>query len=230
MPIRYTLHDNRLTPDPNDRYARVRPARTVGLPDVARRIADSGSTLTRVDVESVLSSLQDAIAALLTEGANVNLPFANFGTRIQGTFADDEDQFDGSRHAVLPRVSAGAELRRALRAGVPVEKAASERPAPSLLHFTDVNTGERDGTLTPGGIGAITGSRLAFDADDRDQGVFFVGETDETRAEVVAQNTPSKLMVQIPAGLAAGDYQIEVRSAFGEELRSGRLDATLTLT
>ena len=230
MPIRYALLDNRLTPDPDDRYAQVRPARSVGLDEVAERIAGSGSTLTRVDVESVLSSLQDAIVGLLAEGANVNLPFANFGVRIQGSFADDEDRFDAARHTVLPRVSPGANLRQALRAGVSVEKVATERPAPALLHYVDVNTSERDGALTPGGFGRVTGSRLAFAAAAADQGVFFVDTDDgaETRVEVVGQNTPAQLQFLVPE-LAAGDYRVEVRAAFGDEVRSGRLDAVLTV-
>lgn len=230
MPVRYALLDNRLTPDPDDRYAQVRPARTVGLAEVANRIAGSGTTVTRVDVESVLSSLQDAVVGLLTEGANVNLPFANFGIRIQGTFADDDDQFDAARHAVLPRVSPGADLRNALRSGISVEKVATERPAPSLLHYVDVNTSERDGALTPGGFGRLTGSRLAFDAEATDQGVFFVAVADgaETRVEVVGQNTPSQLQFLV-AALASGDYRVEVRAGFGDEVRTGRLDAVLTV-
>ena len=164
-------------------------------------------------------------------GANVNLPFANFGAKIQGTFDGDGDQFDAGRHALVPRVSAGAGLRQAFRAGLPVEKVAAERPAPSILHYRDVNAAEVDGALTPGGVGEITGSRLGFTADDSDQGVFYVADADgaATRADVVALNAPSKLIVQAPAALGAGDYHVEVRAAFGDDLRTGRLDTLLTV-
>ena len=230
MPIQYSLRDNRLTPDPADRYARVEPARSVGLDEVADRIAGSGSTVTRVDVVSVLASLQGAIRDLLAEGAHVNLPFANFGARIQGPFAGDDAPFDPSQHAVLPRVTAGAELRAAFRAGVPVERVAASRPGPAPLHYLDVNTDERDGALTPGGMGELTGSKLAVDADAADEGVFFVAEADgaETPVEVVALNAPSKLLFLVPA-LASGDYRVEVRAAFGQTLRTGQLDAVLTV-
>ncbi len=79
-------------------------------------------------------------------------------------------------------------------------------------------------------MGEITGSRLSFDADDPAQGIFFVAEADgtTTRADVVAQNAPSRLLFQVPKALAAGDYRVEIRAVFGDETRTGRLDAVLT--
>lgn len=230
MPITYRLVDNRLTPDPDDRYAQVTSTRTVGVDEVADRIAGSGSTLTRVDAVSVLESLETVIESFLTEGAAVTLPFANFRVGIQGVFASDDAPFDPAQHVVLPRVQPGASLRRAFRAGVPVERVAPTRPAPAVLHYVDHNTGETDGPLTPGGMGELSGSRLAFDAAVTEEGVFFVAEADgaATRVEVVGQNTPRRLLVLVPA-LAAGDYHVEVRAAFGSEVRTGRLDAVLTV-
>ena len=236
MPVHYALLDNRLTPDPNDRYAQVRPARTVGLDELADQIAASGSDITRssvtkTDVTTVLGALDQAITALVAGGASVNLPFANFSAKIQGPFEGDGDAFDASRHTVVPQVSAGAGLRRAFRAGLPVEKVTATRAVPAPLHYVDHNSAETDGALTPGGMGELTGARLAVQPDADGQGVVFVAEADgaETPVTVLAQNAPSKLLFQVPTGLAAGDYRVEVRAAFGDEVRMGRLGAVLTV-
>lgn len=231
MPIRYSLHDNRLTPDPDDRFARVESDRTVGLDEVADRIAGAGSTVTRVDALSVLEALQGVLQEYLVDGAHVSLPFANFRVGIQGVFADDDDQFDASRHAVVPRVQAGAALRRAFAGPVPTAKVAASRPAPAVLHVTDLNTGERDAALTPGGMAEVTGTRLRVDPSVAGEGVVFVAEADgaETAVEVFGQNAPRRLLFLVPAGLAAGGYRVAVRATFGSELREGRSDAVLTV-
>lgn len=231
MPIRYSLRRNPLTPDPADRYARVETVRSVGLDEVADRIAAAGSTLSRVDALAALESLQTVVQDLLAEGANVNLPFVQLGARVKGTFDGDGDRFDAARHAVLPTARPGYALRQFFRAGVPVEKTAAARPAPAVLHVADLNTGQRDGPLTPGGMAEITGSRLAFDPASPDQGVFFVaGDGAATRAGVVGHNAPSRLLVLVPGGLAAGAYRVEVRAAFGRELRTGRFDGPLSVS
>ena len=230
MPIQYSLRDNRLTPDPDDRYALVEPTRSVGLDEVADRIAGSGTTVTRVDVVSVLESLQGAIAELLREGANVNLPFTNYSVSIQGVFDSDDAPFDPARHTVLPRVQPGAALRGAFRDRVRVQRQATARVAPAVLHVTDLNTGERDATLTPGGMAEVTGSRLAFDAAAADQGIVLVAEADgaETPVEVVGQNRPSRLLFLVP-DVGPGGYRVEVRAGFGTEVRAGRSGAVLTV-
>ncbi len=230
MPIQYSLRDNRLTADPADRYALVEPTRTAGLDEIADEIAGSGTTVTRVDVVSVLESLQGVIVKFLLQGANVTLPFTNYSASIQGVFDGDEAPFDPARHTVLPRVQPGAALRAAFRRPVAVERVRATRPGPAVLYLTDVNTGARDATLTPGGALDVVGSRLAFDAGDADQGVFFVAEADgaETQAQVVPVNKPSQLIVIVPA-LAAGAYRVEVRAAFGESIRAGRSEVALTV-
>lgn len=230
MPIRYSLRDNRLTPDPDDRYAQVESSRTASLDDVVDEITKRGTAIGRGDVASVLDTFQDVLVDFLTGGSNVSVPFANYSVSIQGVFTSEADAFDPSRHAVLPRVQAGAALRRAFRNGVPVERVEPSAQTPSLRSYYDHLAKERDSALTPGGVGEVEGARLAFDAEDEAQGVFFLAEDGTaTRAETVPINKPSQLMVVVPAGLAPGAYRLEVRAAFGDEVREGRLLSVLTV-
>lgn len=234
MPIQYALYDNRLTPDPDDRYAQVLSDRSVSLDDLADRIAATGSetlrsSVTRADVLTVLGAVNEAVRDFLAEGARVNLPFAQFSVSMQGAFADDDDQFDPARHAVVPRVQPGQALRDAFRSGVEVTKVGATRRAPTPLHYVDLVGPETDGPLTPGGMGRVDGDLLAFDPAEADQGVFFVASDGaETRVETFGQVAPSRLLFMVPS-LASGAYRLEVRAPFGQALRTGRLDAVLTV-
>ena len=82
-------------------------------------------------------------------------------------------------------------------------------------------------------IGQLTGNRLKFDTLQADEGAYFVpvGLGAEIKVATVQKNKPSQLVFLIST-LAAGDWQIEVRARIsgGAELRTGRLDAVLTVT
>jgi hypothetical protein len=54
MPIYFALYPNALTEDPDDYYAVVQPAQVRDKEDIADRIIEMGSTVTRADVLSVL--------------------------------------------------------------------------------------------------------------------------------------------------------------------------------
>ena len=105
-------------------------------------------------------------------------------------------------------------------------------PRPNPVEFTDVNTGERDSLLTPGGMAQVVGHRLKFDPADAAQGISFVAEDGaETKVDVVGRNKPADLMFIVPQSLAPGDYTLEVRAVThgSDEVRSGALDAVLTV-
>ena len=232
MPIKYVLQENNLTTDPDDYMARVQPVGTVGMEEIIARMIQQGSTVTRADIVSVLEDYHTAIENLVLEGMNVNTPLANFSVSIKGVFQGATDGFDPSRHQLYAVVLAGTLLRKALRERGQAVKQEAVKPAPSLLDYVDLNSGERNGPLTPGGMGQIIGHRLKFDPDDTAQGIFFIAEDGtETRVSVVGRNKPGELMFLVPDGLASGEYRLEVRavSRGSHDIRTGALEATLTV-
>lgn len=229
MAIRYILRENRLTSDPDDYTASVLHDRVADLNAVADRMVERGSTVTRADILSVLEDFQGALESILLEGANVNLPFGNFSSSIRGVFASHGDRFDDARHQLVPTVTAGKRLKAAFAQPPTLEKTEAVVPMPNLQTYTDLNSGERDAIATPGGMGQIAGHRLRFDASAAEQGIFWIAEDgSETRVAVVGQNKPARLMFLVPE-LPAGEYALEVRSAFGDEVRSGKLGVPLTV-
>jgi len=233
MSINYVLLENRLTTDPDDYMARVQPVGTADMETIIERMIQQGSTVTRADIVSVLEDYHTAIENLVLEGMNVNTPLANFGVSIKGIFQGVTDTFDPARHQLSAAVTAGARLRKTLRERGQVAKQETAKATPNLLEYVDLNTGERNGPLTPGGMGEIIGHRLKFDPTDLQQGIFFIAEDGtETRVAIVGQNKPGDLMFLVPDSLTSGEYRLEVRTVFkgGSEIRSGALDVTLTVS
>lgn len=108
----------------------------------------------------------------------------------------------------------------------------SDRSQPRPLNYTDLNSGEVNSVLTPGGMGRVTGYRLKFDPTDPEQGIFFMpaGESTSGQAAVIAKNGPSELIFLVPATLTKDDYTLEIRSTMGNgTVRTGVLADTLTV-
>ena len=103
--ITYALHENHLTPAPNDYRALVQFAGSVDLDGVIKRMIERGSTTTTADVLAVLQDYHAAIESLVLEGFKVITPGANYGVSVKGVFDGRTDNFDQARHQVAPLVS-----------------------------------------------------------------------------------------------------------------------------
>jgi len=233
MTINYALFENNLTSDPDDYMALVQPTGTAGQDAIIDRMMQRGSTVTKADIFSVLEDYFSAIEEMVLEGMNANTPSANYGASIKGVFNGPNDSFDAGRHQIRATVSPGQRLRVAVSSRAQPSKQEPGKPSPTLMEYMDYVGGERNSTLTPAGMGQISGHRLKFDPNDENQGIFFVAaDGNTTRVEVVGQNKPATLMFMVPGTLAAGEYTLEVRAAVygGNEIRKGELPATVTVS
>lgn len=231
MPIHYSLFENHLTADPNDYAANVSPTRIAEMNEVIDRMIERGSTVTKADIISVMEEFESTLQVMLTEGVNINLPFANFSTSIKGVFDGPSDSYDPSRHKVFARLAPGKTLKSYFETNVNVTKDETYVPSPRILDFIDMVTGERNSVVTPGSMGRIQGSKLKYDVDNNDEGIFFVAaDNNEIKVNIVGKNKPGELIFMIPDTLTSGDYKLEVRAKFGESLRIGLLTDLITVT
>ena len=230
MTITYALFENPLMNEENACRALVHARGTAELGDVIERIVQQGSTVTRADIVSVLENYHHTIESLLLEGMNVKTPIANFRVGIRGIFAGHSDVFDHARHQVRASASPGRRLRAAVRKRARPVKQQPVTPAPNPQEYTDLNTGEINAIITPGGMGRLIGGRLKFDTTDPLQGIYIIGLWGERRVDVVGHNWPGELMFLDPTGLPAGDCRLEVRSEFSEgSIRTGDLNKLLRI-
>jgi hypothetical protein len=230
MTIKYSLVKNHLTGN-SDFRALVHHAGTVGMDAVVDDIIGQGSTVTRADILSVLEGYHTAIEKLLLQGFRVHTPLANYGISVRGVFEDEKFDFDPAFHRVVGTLTQGPRLRRTLTRRSQTARTDPRTTLPTLLLYLDVNSGERNSIVTPGGVGRLIGHRLKLDLADPAQGVYFVAEDGaETKVQVLVDNFPGKLTFVVPTGLASGSYTLEGRAAFAEnKLHGGKLDAVLTV-
>ena len=239
MSIKYALYRNNVTSDPDDYAASVEVAGSLDLDGLADRMIAQGSTTTRADI---LAVLEDAIAACelaMQDGFRVNFGgLIELFPRVKGVFTGPTDAFDPARHTLDVGANPGVRVRKTVREQAVVEKVEAVKPAPNPIEYRDVNSDTTNDTVTVGGIGQLSGSRLKYDDTAADEGVYFVATAGgETKVDTVQKNKPSQVVFLVPATLVPGTYHVEVRARMGtppagpdnRELRIGRLDATLTV-
>lgn len=230
MSVQYKLYRNKLTNGSNQYRAVVQSKGTIDLDGLIERMIKQGSTLTDKDAQAAYLALKIAIKDIIEEGYRINLGLFNIGLSIKGNFADKNDEYDASRHSLEVMMNPGVDLRQA-SSQIRLTKQESRPNGPNPEHYFNPNNGESNDTLTPGGMGKLTGYRLAFDQADPRQGVFLIpGDGTETRVEVYGKNTARELIFMIPAPLTSGDYTLQVRAVFGQEsLRTGTYEEKLTV-
>ena len=229
--IRFRIRDLRTPAGVKLHVAQVQQFRPAELADVIRRMGSISSTVSKADIAAVLEDYFSTIEAMVLEGFSVNTPHTNYRVSIQGTFAGAADGFDPSRHRVTACVSPGKRLKKVVRAGAQVELNGRLWRLPEPTTYFDVESGQPDSALTPGGPGRLKGRNLAFDAADPKQGVFFLdGAGSATRVLKIGKNVPGELFFTVPA-LAAGTYTLEVRAGYNDagNVHTGVLPATLTV-
>lgn len=232
MAVYYSLHPNNLTGEGEVYRAVVQSSGTVNLESIIQRMVARGSTTTEADAYAALKDFFTIIQTLLLDGFRINTPMFNCGLTIKGNFNGPTDTFSPSRNWIEISITPGVDLRRITQGTVQTQKQLPGEARPRLIRFIDLNSGERNSKLTPGGMGQIMGDRLKFDPADPSQGIFFVGaDNSESRVEVVGKNINAELMFLVPATLAAGDYNLIVRTMASQStLRTGILEAALTVS
>lgn len=233
MSVKYKLQKNKLTEQTDLYAAHITASGSVDIEKIADRILAGGSTLTRPDVIATLESFTSAIDAMITEGKRVRLGgICEIGLKIKGRFNGADDMFDTQRHTLDVAIWPGARLRRLIKDTVTLSKQEATVPSPLLSQFYDTASGLVNEFATVGNIAKIAGSRLAFDMDREDEGVFFVAEdgSTEVRADSVATNKPSQIVLLVPQLPPEVDsWQVQVRTRFtaNGQLRMAALDSMI---
>lgn len=121
-------------------------------------------------------------------------------------------RFDPKAESIRPdewRLTLGWQVSRRLQARVDraakragLERRPPPKRGPHVASVTELMSGAAN-AYTPGGLLELCGSRLKFDAEQSDEGVFFAPEAGgpEVRAEHCIVVFPKRVQVQVPAVL-----------------------------
>lgn len=163
----------------------------------------------------------------LCDGYAVNAGYFSIHPAVGGFFASGNE--DPRGHPVRFRFRARKPLRDLAR--YIVVEADSGADAGFIDSFIDVDSGETNGRVTPGGIFTITGRKIKITGGSPDCGVYFVSKTGHRRYKVTrkfAVNVSAKVSGIIPS-LPAGDYCIEIKTQYtigGIDLKQPRTVAS----
>ncbi len=226
--VTYFLVDNRMTPDPNDRRAQTVTRGSKDDDALIEHMIARGSTVTKAEALATLYEYGDAVGYFLKEGYSINSRLLKAGPSICGTFINDEDSFDNSRHKLKVKTLPGVHFKDVPRQ-IRLTKITSSETLPQPKYLLDVTTGTKNDRLTPGGVVKLTGKHMKLALSLPTQGVFLHGEGKAVRVDTLVINRPSELVMVLPKSIAKGPYQLEVRGTVNGSERSGRLSAMLTV-
>jgi hypothetical protein len=137
---------------------------------------------------------------------------------IKSVFESPLDTFDGNRHKLNINLTKGILLREAERK-VKFEKTNNPAPLPQIQEIKDSVSGNVNEKLTTGGVVEVRGYNLKIEGTDDSCGLWFVAENGaQTKAEVIVENKPSKIIAMIPT-LPNGNYQVKVATQYSNSMR-----------
>ena len=205
---------------------------TITKPDLAAAIILLAETIARQvgDGNFVKTPLDDFYLTAVGMAENETTPFtpckATSGHGYRLRFRPDRSfERDICKTVAVRRDDQAGKRFPGLRSLVPVKGSSScikvahgrGKPEPAI-------------GLDRGGFACLHGSVLKFDSTDEEQGVFFfpkhavAGNGSGLRCTVYASIRPSLVILQVPADLVPGEYQVELRtSTKAGNPRSGRL-------
>ena len=211
MSLHYSLHENQLTPNPDDYAAQVQDVKSYDLESVISRMTQRGTTLTKTDCKAVVEMLFDEVARITEEGGMVNMPLFNTRFSISGTFQGITDSFDSSRHAIKVNVNAAKQLLEAIRK-VRAEKVHTKELLPIILQVKDSISQSNNENITSGGVIEILGSMLKVDGDKEQVGIYFIDEKNAAhKVQTLIDNKPGRIIAMVPK-LTKGLYQLQINT------------------
>ncbi|MBN1649551.1 MAG: DUF4469 domain-containing protein [Spirochaetales bacterium] len=223
----YALYRNNLKGDGSDQryYARINSRGMVKEKELIDAVVGKNSTVTREEVGAVLGLLAEVIREKIQGGFNVNTRIFKTNLSMHGVFEDDDDEYEKERHQVRLNFRESSEMKTFIDKELSLEKYTSDERNPRIISIYDVASNTKNQTLTPGNVAVIRGKNLSVDAQDEQQGVFFINEESgaQFRSAEVRSASNLKMMFMLPADLASGSYRVKIRCGYGKSVREADL-------
>jgi nucleoid DNA-binding protein len=211
--LEYFLLENLLTDRPDDYSAQTKSIASLDKEAIITRILNKGTLLTRTDILAVLNGFEETVVEALLGGYSLTLPLFNTSFSISGVFESPLDNFDANRHKLNINLTKGILLRKAERE-VKFQKTNAVAALPNIQEVRDSISNTVNDRLTKRGVVELRGYNLKIEGSDAACGLWFVSDSGaETKAEVLIENKPSRIIAMIP-DLPNGHCQVKIVSQF----------------
>lgn len=209
------LRKNLLTADVSDFSAVPVTVGSAGIDEIVNELVREGLELKRETVIDVITRFNRKTAEMAVSGYNVSTGLVHIRPAIKGAFYGKT--WNPEVNSLVASISPGVALRTAI-AETEVEILGEQPDMLEITSLTDTVTGATDGTLSKGRNAEIKGSYLKIAGDDPACGITFTNTattkvTKLSPADIVL-NEPSRLLILLPAALAAGKYELMIATQY----------------
>lgn len=236
MPINYYIVENHFT-TPATFTGRVDETMSYDTDTMIQSIMNRGSTVTKADIQAVITDLIEVALDALSKGARVNIEgLIQLFPTIEGVFNNSADSFDTQRHKLNIGSRSSEQLKKRLRTISSLDKQTTPPVVPQINQVIDTINANINSTLTMTRVINLNGERLKFDSASVDEGVFIVNDTAVTENKIVSTlitvSTAQNIAFQADVTGTVGDLvRVEVRTRLGNSASYPLKTATsVTLT
>ncbi len=161
----------------------VEVKQTYNMNALVKRMTERGCAAKKSTIKLVLSDFAELVSDLVAEGNAVNIPgLVRFAPAIRGTFASEEDVWNGNEHRIVVNATSGHRMRAAA-ANSSVTRTTSV-VLPKLIQLADMASGHLN-VISSQGTFMVTGERLTWNANAEDEGWFLNLAGDEVKCTAV---------------------------------------------
>lgn len=216
----FDLEEFTMTKDvANDYSAAVKRLRSLTIEDVAKAVCAERTEYRPETLVNTCNLIDEMICRLVCRGNTVVTGTAQFSPSVTGLFIGETGTMKPENKCIV-NVSPSLALRREVanvKAGFSGRVKTFGGARIGLVK--DVTTGLTDGTITPGGMLDVTGSKFrCLNADGSGIGkLTLVNTTDDSVAATITSlgvNDPSRLMFTVPASLSVGSYRLKLETYY----------------
>ncbi len=217
----FDLIENTMTKDVKEDFvASVRTQKSMTIDDIASQIALE-RTEYRIDtIKNIHTLIDEKIRQLVCSGYTVVTNSAQYAPSLPGVFTGDKGVIDPNVNKCAVNLTPSQALRAEVAKVEPKFSGTVRRMGGARISLVlDVATGKTDGTITPGGMLDVTGTKIrSINADGTGLGTVKLlkasGQSVAASFTQLGINDPSRLMFTLPADLANGEYQLVIETWF----------------
>ena len=207
---------------------------TLDTEQLIQEIVRYHSSFTEADARAILSVLDDKVTQYVNMGYKVELPFGYVFLKANGTVNGINDGFlpGTANHRITANFTFKENSAESMIKGAVYRMAGSGYTILPVIKdinsLTDEGKESTELNFHAGAIVRIKGNHLSFDLTDSVQGVFLVNDSkNEIRCSKYHNIGTNIIDAYVPAGTAAGSYEIKIVTKPGSERYEKYLYSTI---